>query len=343
MDISVALCSYNGQEYLSDQLDSLVGQTRMPDEIVVLDDNSDDKTWAIIQDYEEMYPEIFDIYQNDSNVGVTKNFEACIRACRGDAIAICDQDDIWCEKKLERQSAHLSLSKPMLVHHNSQIVNKYKDPIQGTWQSFGYSEPDVLAIDEYFDHLIDRFSIPGHTMLLSNQLKEYALPIPGCFAHDQYIALIASLVGELYAMCDRFVYWRHHNETVSTRPALGVADHGLQILQSIIRQSSYEENIEQWEVLEQKVNKFSSDLTGNAQDVRKLLNDRYQYDLSRAKIYNSDSCIKERLAGVLANTYHRRYWRVNGRQPTKLIMKDLIACVIKSIIGGNRYQRGADS
>jgi len=343
MDISVALCSYNGEEYLSEQLDSLVNQTRMPDEIVVLDDNSDDKTWAIIQDYEEMYPEIFEIYQNDSNLGVTKNFEACISACKGDAIAICDQDDVWCEKKLERQSAHLSLSKPMLVHHNSQIVNKHKDPIQGTWQSFGYSEPDVLAIDEYFDHLINRFSIPGHTMLISDQLREYALPIPDCFTHDLYIALIASLVGELYAMSDRFVYWRHHDKTVSTRPALGVANHGQQIIQSILRESSYEENIIQWEVLEQKVNKFTSDLNRDVQDVRNLLNERYQYDLSRAKIYNSNSCIIERVAGVLANTYHRRYWRVNGRQPSRLIMKDLFACVIKSIIGAGRYHRGADS
>ena len=335
MDISVALCSYNGQEYLSEQLDSLVNQTRMPDEIVVLDDNSNDKTWAIIQDYKEMYPEIFKIHQNNSNLGVTKNFEACISACRGDAIAICDQDDIWCEKKLKRQSAHLSPSKPMLVHHNSQIVNKHKNPIQGAWQSLGYSEPDVLAINEYFDHLVDRFSIPGHTMLLSDQLREYALPIPDCFTYDLYIALIASMVGELYAMSDRLVYWRQHDEAASTRPALSIADHGQQILQSILRESSYEENIEQWGVLEQKVNELASDLTGDAQDFRSSLDERYKYDSSRAKIYNSDSCIADRIAEVFANTYNRRYWQINGRQPSHLIMKDLFACIIKSIIKAN--------
>ncbi len=48
MTLSVALCTFNGESYLLDQLESIARQTRLPDELVVCDDRSEDGTFAVI-------------------------------------------------------------------------------------------------------------------------------------------------------------------------------------------------------------------------------------------------------------------------------------------------------
>ena len=91
--ISVVLTTYNGEKFLKEQLDSLYNQTMLPDEIVVVDDCSNDKTVEILEKYKNTKGLRY--YVNDVNIGVNKNFEKAIKLCQGDYIALCDQDDIW--------------------------------------------------------------------------------------------------------------------------------------------------------------------------------------------------------------------------------------------------------
>ena len=98
--VSIALCTYNGEKYLRLQLDSLLAQTWPNIEIVVTDDVSTDNTFAILNEYAAIHAG-FSIYKNTVNLGYNKNFEATITKCKGDFIAICDQDDIWAAAKIE--------------------------------------------------------------------------------------------------------------------------------------------------------------------------------------------------------------------------------------------------
>ncbi len=99
--ISVALCTYNGAEFLPAQLASIVAQSRQPDEIVVCDDGSTDETHAQLRQFvtESSIPVQFRI--NEKNLGSVKNFEQAIRLCTGEVIVLCDQDDVWREDKLK--------------------------------------------------------------------------------------------------------------------------------------------------------------------------------------------------------------------------------------------------
>ena len=72
---SVALCTYNGEKYLRDQIDSILDQSLKVDEIVVCDDGSTDKTLSILAEYENKFPEIFKIHINEKNLRSVKNFE----------------------------------------------------------------------------------------------------------------------------------------------------------------------------------------------------------------------------------------------------------------------------
>ena len=86
MKISVALCTYNGEQFLKEQLDSILKQTQKVDEIVICDDGSTDATINILENYSANYPNIFHIYRNKVNLRSVKNFEKAITLCTGDLI-----------------------------------------------------------------------------------------------------------------------------------------------------------------------------------------------------------------------------------------------------------------
>ena len=102
MRVSVALCTYNGAKYLPDQLKSMELQTRKPDELVVCDDRSTDETLDILRAFKKTCLFRVRLYENESNLGSTKNFEKTIRLCHGDIIFLADQDDVWQSGKIER-------------------------------------------------------------------------------------------------------------------------------------------------------------------------------------------------------------------------------------------------
>ena len=102
MKISVALCTYNGEKYIKEQLDSILNQTILPDEIVIFDDYSTDNTYEILKKI-IFKPQIqIKLNQNKENINFIRNFEKAIINCSGDIILLSDQDDIWIENKIEK-------------------------------------------------------------------------------------------------------------------------------------------------------------------------------------------------------------------------------------------------
>ncbi len=100
--ISIALCTYNGERFLNQQLASMAQQTRLPDELVVCDDRSTDRTLTMVREFAASAPYPVRIFQNEQNLGFAANFERAIRLCQGNLIALSDQDDIWYPIRLQR-------------------------------------------------------------------------------------------------------------------------------------------------------------------------------------------------------------------------------------------------
>ena len=98
---SVAICTYNGADFLSDQLESIIAQSRPPDQIVVCDDGSTDETQALLKRFAATSPVPVSLHFNEKNFGSVKNFEKAISLCTGDVIALSDQDDVWRADKLQ--------------------------------------------------------------------------------------------------------------------------------------------------------------------------------------------------------------------------------------------------
>ena len=124
--VSIALCTYNGAEYLDLQLESLCSQTYQHLEIIVVDDCSTDSSVLIIEKYALKYAQ-FKIYQNKENIGYAKNFEKAALLCTGELIALCDQDDIWHPNKIELQVR--ALKDNLLIYHDSEFIDQDNIPL----------------------------------------------------------------------------------------------------------------------------------------------------------------------------------------------------------------------
>ncbi len=109
MTISVCMGIYNGEKYIEKQLDSILGQTRRADEVILCDDCSTDGTVEIVRRFIERngLQEGWRLYCNEENRGYPGNFYYVMGLCTGDVVFLADQDDVWAEAKLERMCAVL--------------------------------------------------------------------------------------------------------------------------------------------------------------------------------------------------------------------------------------------
>lgn len=109
MTVSVCMGIYNGEKYIGEQLDSILGQTRKADEVILCDDCSTDRTVHIVRGFIERngLQESWRLYCNEKNKGYPGNFYYAMGLCAGDVVFLADQDDVWAETKLERMCAVL--------------------------------------------------------------------------------------------------------------------------------------------------------------------------------------------------------------------------------------------
>ena len=213
--ISIALCTYNGERFLEQQLDSLLAQDHQPLELVACDDGSTDGTWAILQRYAPRFGRA-QLLRNASNLGVHANFQQALLACQGEWIAPCDQDDIWEPHKLSRLLAEAG--DALLVYGDSTLIDA-----QG--QRLGERVSDRLPMIAGSHPLAFVFGncVSGHAALLRRALVERATPIPTGLYYDEWLAFVASSLGTIRYVDEPLVQFRQHggNLTQFTAKASG--------------------------------------------------------------------------------------------------------------------------
>ena len=216
MKLSVALCTYNGEKYIKEQIDSILNQTLKIDEIVICDDRSTDSTISILEEYAIHNPNIFKIHINEENLRSVKNFEKAIKLCDGDIIFLSDQDDIWVDKKvadyvsyfINNPSIDVLASNGFCIDENSEIHEKY-----AIWDV-----PEILKNKEvkfnYYNLITNISNIAtGASMAIRSSLKEKIFPFPVLkdFHHDEWIAIISSKLNSFEILNEKYFYYRLHS------------------------------------------------------------------------------------------------------------------------------------
>lgn len=215
MKVSIALCTYNGEKYISEQLESLFDQTVKADEIVVSDDGSKDKTLEIIYEFKKKNIIPIRILEHKENLGVFKNFEYCIKQCTGDIIFTCDQDDYWMPTKLEKHIAeHTKQVDVSLVYSNAEVVaNTLDNIICPLWEPKQIIDTKK-GKSSYTSLVVKGQSIAGCCMSFRRDFFESILPIPDKIYHDDWIATSACLAGKIIGINECLIKYRQHSNNV---------------------------------------------------------------------------------------------------------------------------------
>ncbi len=218
MQLSVAMCTYNGERFLLQQLESIASQTRLPDELVISDDGSTDNTRVILEAFREQAAFPVRLYFNDPNVGVLKNFEQAIRHCQGEIIALCDQDDVWLPEKLQRMEQALVASpSAAFVFSDLEIVDENMRPVGYTaWYSLDFDAREQAGFRRggAFNSLVTRDVVTGAAMAFRASYLHMLLPVPEGsqeqLLHDYWFALVLSAIADAVPISDALVRYRRH-------------------------------------------------------------------------------------------------------------------------------------
>lgn len=216
--ISVAMCTYNGETYLSEQLSSIAGQTVPVDELIICDDRSKDNTVEILKSFAANSSFPVYIHVNEENLGSTRNFEKCLSLCSGDIIFLCDQDDKWREDKVEKQVAYLNANPDKdAVFSDALMINDDSVPTgQTIWEEIEFDRTGQNKWKEGKPHeiLFNGFVVTGATLAIRKSCLERLMPFPTHvpdLIHDAWIAMVLSLENKIDFIADTLISYRIHS------------------------------------------------------------------------------------------------------------------------------------
>jgi glycosyltransferase involved in cell wall biosynthesis len=228
MKISVALCTYNGERFLAEQLASIRRQTRVPDEVVIRDDGSTDGTARIVEAFARDYPGTVDFAVNPRRRGVTGNFEAALAAATGGLILLSDQDDVWFPDRVDRaERAFEADPELLLLFADARLVDASGRPLGSTLlKALGVTpeERNRILSDRAFEVLAKRSMALGAATCLRRTVLGDALPIPPSWMHDEWVALIASARGRVACVDEPVIDYRQHDANVVGRPPMSLRE-----------------------------------------------------------------------------------------------------------------------
>jgi len=315
MKISVAMCTYNGAAYLSEQLESFLRQTRLPDQLIVCDDKSTDETIEIIGEFARSAPFEIKVFVNENNLGPIKNFDKAISLCAGDVIALSDQDDVWHKDKLQIfEQVFSEMPRVGLVFCDANLVDA--DLVRLGHSNWEQSKLDaktqkLIRTEAALDYLLKKPLVWGCMAAFRAEFKEIVLPIPddipGVY-HDYWISWLLSAVSCLEPIPKRLVEYRQHS-----------AQHLGQKIDSKAEPSSSKDNF-----IKQVESKYNFDDTITAltalserlelkggrfesENSIELVNSRLEHFINRRKILARDKKKLLLAAGELFTLRYRRH------------------------------------
>ncbi len=218
MLIDILLATYDSQDFLREQIDSILKQSVSKFRIIAGDGGSGDGTPALLEEYAAANPERF-LLLPGGRYSAAENFARLLAASDADFVMFSDHDDVWepdkiaisleCFRRNFPDSAHV----PGLVFTDAKIADRDLNVISESSQKFQHFDPTRIALHQ----LLAQNIISGNTMFFNRALREAALPIaPEALMHDCWVTLCAAALGSVVYCPRPTILYRQHG-----RNALG--------------------------------------------------------------------------------------------------------------------------
>lgn len=209
------MTTYNGHRYVGLQLQSMADQTRLPDEIVIGDDQSTDATSDVVAEFAARHPRISVRYErNSERLGSTLNFESVVRRCSGDVVVFSDQDDVWKPNRIARMLEVFD-NNPYVayVFSNGELIDEKGSVLVGTLfdsVDFTAEERRRYQNGEAMDILLRHNVITGAALAVRRAYLIKVLPFQTDWWHDYYLAFLLEVNGGGVVLDEPLIQYRCH-------------------------------------------------------------------------------------------------------------------------------------
>ncbi|NPA39169.1 MAG: glycosyltransferase family 2 protein [Thermodesulfobacteria bacterium] len=218
--VGILLATYNGEKYISDQVNSILNQTYKNWTLLIHDDGSKDGTIEIIKEFVKKYPEKIILWEDGKTLGGSKeNFAHLLNIAKKefdfDYVMFCDQDDVWLPKKIEiTLKKFVEIEKrsqketPIIVHTDLKVVDEDLNIIADSFWCYQKINPFNVKLS----CLILENVVTGCAMMMNKALIDKVHFIPkDALVHDWWITLVcAALGGEIFPIFEPLVLYRQH-------------------------------------------------------------------------------------------------------------------------------------
>ena len=308
--ISIALATYNGADYLQEQLESFRNQARPPDELVVSDDASTDQTLTIAEVFAAKAPFSVHVSQNHACMGSTKNFESAVSKCTGDIIFLADQDDVWLPTKIELMAHYLTQnSKLGAIFCDARMCDeKLGDLGYNLWQALWFKKAHQQKVQsgKAFEAFLQYPMVAGMTLAFRSRFRDLLLPFPEIkSSHDVWITLLCAAISKVDLINKALARHRVHASNLSGITLKNIYKQYLKA-RSQINENRLQSVLELHKALQARLSENTIAFPVSA-DVEHHLNQKIKHSQIRANM--PESAVK-RLPFIykeLANQRYRRY------------------------------------
>ncbi|MGQ7343874.1 glycosyltransferase family 2 protein [Streptococcus suis] len=213
MKVNILMSTYNGQQFLAEQIRSIQDQSYTDWTLFIRDDGSSDNTKEILKDFERQDSRIHLIDSDKSdNLGVIKSFHKLVNHDRADYYFFSDQDDVWLPNKLElslKEAQNYLADLPLMVYMDLKVVNQDLDIMTESMVKSQSHHANTELVQELTEN-----TVTGGVAMINHALAEMWQVTDDILMHDWYLALLASAFGNLVFIDQPGELYRQHSDNV---------------------------------------------------------------------------------------------------------------------------------
>lgn len=213
MKVNILMSTYNGQQFLAEQIRSIQEQSYTDWTLFIRDDGSSDNTKEILKDFEHQDSRIHLIDNDKSdNLGVIKSFHKLVNHDRADYYFFSDQDDVWLPNKLElslKEAQNYPADFPLMVYMDLKVVNQDLEIMTESMVKSQSHHANTELVQELTEN-----TVTGGVAMINHTLAEMWQETDDILMHDWYLALLASAFGNLVFIDQPGELYRQHSDNV---------------------------------------------------------------------------------------------------------------------------------